>query len=291
MSVSVVIPVYNGEKFITRAVNSVLYQTYSDIQIIIVDDCSTDRTPEIVMSNFSQMIGSKIIYHRNSVNMERSYSRNIGVELSKGRFVFFLDYDDEWERDYIQSSVEHLMDYDIVYSFPRTFIDEDDNIIRVSKKPVHEDIGRIIFYGQIGYPSASGFRKSSFLGYREDVILREDWEIFIRSYLKGLRIKVLDNNKVRMREHGGRTSRNRKMLLSTLKVYQEYKDSVPENYKAEFLFHVADMCMRFGELKTGWKLLIKSIHTDRKILKDKRNLLSIIKRGFRIDRMVNYSTL
>lgn len=286
MKVSVIIPVYNGEKFITRAVNSALNQTYPDIQVIIVDDCSTDRTADVLMSEFSQMIGNKIIYHRNPVNMERSYSRNIGVEMSEGEFVFFLDYDDEWERDYIQSSVDYLRDYDIVYSFPRTFIDEEGNTIRVSKKAIADDVGKIIFSGQIGYPSASGFRKSSFLGYREDIILREDWEIFIRSYLKGMRIKVVDNNKVRMREHRGRTSRNRKMMLSTLKVYQEYRDSIPENYRADFLFHVADICMRFGDLKTGWKLLFESISIDRRILRDRRKLLSVAKRGFRIDRML-----
>lgn len=286
MNVSVIIPVYNGEKFITRAVNSVLHQTYSDIQVIIVDDCSTDGTMDVVMSNFSKMIGKEILYHKNPTNMERSYSRNKGVELSKGNFVFFLDYDDEWERDYIQSSVEYLNEHDIVYSFPRTFLDENGRIIRVSKKPSPEDTGKIIFSGQIGYPSASGFRKSSFLGYREDIILREDWEIFIRSYLRGMKIKLLDNNKVKIREHRGRTSRNKKMLLSTIKVYQEYKDSIPQDYKAEFLFHVADICMRFGDLKTGWKLLLESISIDRNILKDKRKLLSVVKRGFRIDRVL-----
>lgn len=286
MIVSVIIPVFNGGAYIRNSVYSVLNQSYKDLEIIIIDDNSTDNTADIIFTEFRDLIGKKIFYHKNEENRERSYSRNKGVELSRGDFVFFLDYDDEWEEDYIQSSLEYIEDYDIVYSFPRTFIDEKSRVLRVSKKSIPQDTGKIIFSGQIGYPSATGFKKSSFLGYREDIILREDWEIFIRSYLNGLRIKILDNNKVKMREHGGRTSRNKKMLFSTLKVYEDYKDKVPDIYKADFLFHIADICMRFGNLKEGWKLLFKAVYQDRYILKDKRKVLSILKRGFRLDRLL-----
>jgi len=64
-----------------------------------------------------------VIYYRNEKNMERAYSRNKGVELSKGEYLFFLDYDDLWEKDYVESSVEFLKKHDVVYSFPRTFVD------------------------------------------------------------------------------------------------------------------------------------------------------------------------
>lgn len=77
-----------------------------------------------------------------------------------------------------------------------------------------------------------------------------------------------------------------KMLFSTLKVYEDYKDKVPDIYKADFLFHIADICMRFGNLKEGWKLLFKAVYQDRYILKDKRKVLSILKRGFRLDRLL-----
>lgn len=291
MKVSVILPVYNGEKFINRAIHSVLNQSFRDIEIVIVDDCSRDNTKGAIFSEFGKLIGKNIIYHRNDTNRERSYSRNTGVELSKGEFIFFLDYDDEWEERYIEESVIHLRDFDIVYSFPRTLIDEDGNVIRVSKKVLAEDEGRIIFSGQIGYPSASGFRRSSFLGYREDIILREDWEIFIRSYLQGLKIKVIDNNQVKIREHSSRTSRQIKMLLSTMKVYQDYIDRIPQLYKADFLFHIADISMRFGDIPTGWRLLKQALGEDISIIRNKRNILSILKRGLRIDRYIQLRKL
>ncbi|HHG74912.1 MAG TPA: glycosyltransferase family 2 protein, partial [Persephonella sp.] len=60
--VSVVIPVYNGERFIKQAVESVLNQSYKNTQIVIVNDCSTDKTEEVVFKNFKDLINKKIIY-------------------------------------------------------------------------------------------------------------------------------------------------------------------------------------------------------------------------------------
>jgi len=287
MVVSVIIPLYNGEKFIRKTIQSILNQTYKDVEIIIVDDCSTDNSKEVIFNEFGGLIGKKIIYVRNQENMERSYTRNRGFEVSKGEYVFFLDADDEWEEDYIESSLKELEKYHIVYSVPRTFIDQDSKVIRVSKKRIPEDVGKLIFSGQIGYPSASAFRREAFLGYREDVLHREDWEIYIRSYLSGLKIKVVDNNKVRIREHPYRSSKNmRKFFLATMKVYQEYKEKVPLEYKKDFLFHMADISFRVGNLPLGWKFFFESLSLE--VVKNPRNLLTLLKRGFRIDRYVDY---
>ena len=95
--VTAIIPVYNGEDFIKQAIETVLFQTYKNVEIVIVNDHSTDRTEEVIFENFSELLGKKIIYHKNERNMERAYSRNKGVELSTGEFIFFLDADDEWE--------------------------------------------------------------------------------------------------------------------------------------------------------------------------------------------------
>lgn len=87
--VSIVIPVYNGERFITRALSSVLEQSYRPIEIIVVDDGSTDDSP-----NICQAV-PEARYTRQS-NAGVASARNHGIRLSKGRYIAFLDQDDEW---------------------------------------------------------------------------------------------------------------------------------------------------------------------------------------------------
>lgn len=275
--VSVVIPVYNGEKYIAQAIQSVLEQSRKVDEIIVIDDASTDRTPQIVKGDFSRWV----YYERNSHNRERCYSRNLGVSLSKGEYVFFLDYDDLWEKRHVEVMLEALREANIAYSFPRSFVDERETLLRVSKKKLPQDQKALIFSGGVGYPSATAFRKSSFLGYRDEFMLREDWEIFLRSLLEGLRIRVLDADTVRIREHRGRSSRSLRLYEGTLAVYRAYRERVPEEYLPYFLFHVGDVCLRFGRLSEGWVFVLKALKLKPELLLSGRNLLTILKRGFR----------
>ena len=286
--VSVVITVYNGKEYICDAVSSAINQTFKDLEVIVMDDASTDETQEVVEKEFKDYLGNKLVYHKNKRNMERVYGRNEGVRMAKGDFIFFLDYDDKWEPDYIEKTLPYLEEYDIVYSFPRTFINRDGSIIRKSKKKIPEDIKEIIFSSMIGLPTCTGVRKESFSGYKDRYILREDWEFFLRSFLSGKKIKVVDNDKTLIREHGGRTSRNVNFMKSTLKVYQDYINRVPEEYLPFFEFHVGELCLRFGNFPLGWKLVLSAFFKKPSLLSDKRKILSILKRGIRVDRFIKY---
>ncbi len=88
--VSVVIPVYNGEKFIANSISSVLNQTYQPVEIIVVDDGSEDGTAEIIRS-FEDV---KYIYQ---VNQGHGQAKNAGIEASSGYYLAFNDADDIWE--------------------------------------------------------------------------------------------------------------------------------------------------------------------------------------------------
>ena len=88
--VSVIIPVFNREYCINRAIDSVLNQTYKNLEVIVVDDGSTDKTLDVV-NKYADRI--KVIRQENS---GPSRARNAGIKASKGFFVGFLDSDDEW---------------------------------------------------------------------------------------------------------------------------------------------------------------------------------------------------
>lgn len=101
---SVVIPMYNAEKFILTTVKSVMAQTVQNIEIICVDDCSTDKTCEIVEELKNQ--DNRIILLKNEKNSKVSQTRNNGVNIAKSDWVAFLDSDDMWETNHIEKLIE-----------------------------------------------------------------------------------------------------------------------------------------------------------------------------------------
>lgn len=90
--VSVIIPCYNKERYVERTLASLCAQTYADFEVKIVDDCSTDRTWEIVQGFVAK--DSRFAAERNEVNKGGDYCRNRGAALSKGEYLIFLDADD-----------------------------------------------------------------------------------------------------------------------------------------------------------------------------------------------------
>lgn len=102
--VCVVIPVHNGETTIERAIMSVLNQTYKNIRILVVDDCSTDKTSEILQSLARKH--SLITILNNDINRGVSYSRNRGALVSQERWLAFLDADDFWEESKLECQMQ-----------------------------------------------------------------------------------------------------------------------------------------------------------------------------------------
>ena len=92
MKISVIIPLYNKEKFIKKTINSLTNQDYNNLEIIIVDDCSTDNSFEIVSNLIRNR--SKIKLYKNSKNSGVSFSRNEGLSKATGEYILFLDADD-----------------------------------------------------------------------------------------------------------------------------------------------------------------------------------------------------
>ena len=113
-TVSVIMPTFNTEKFIAESIESVLSQTFMDLELIIVDDGSTDKTAEIAHEFESQDNRVKLISQE---NQGVSVARNTGIENSTGKFIAFLDSDDLWKPDFLESLIA-LIDSDagIFYS-------------------------------------------------------------------------------------------------------------------------------------------------------------------------------
>lgn len=112
--VSVIIPLYNTEKYIVETINSILSQTYTNWELIIIDDGSTDTSAELVASFLTNI---KINYYLQK-NTGVSSARNNGISKSKGEFIAFLDADDLWLPDNLEKKVRilELNEIDFVFS-------------------------------------------------------------------------------------------------------------------------------------------------------------------------------
>lgn len=115
--VSIVVPCYNADKFISQTIESVIAQTYRNWELLVIDDCSTDKTSDIVLS-YCQKDHRIKLYHTDTQSGGPSFPRNRGIQLSKGNLIAFLDADDIWLPNKLSEQVSFLLinDYDFVFS-------------------------------------------------------------------------------------------------------------------------------------------------------------------------------
>ena len=136
--VSIVTPLYNSEKYIAETIESVLYQTYQNWEMLIIDDCSTDSGANIVKK---YLIDKRIKYFKLEKNSGAAICRNKGIEVSNGEFIAFLDSDDLWKKEKLEKQVNFMKKNNYSISFTEyEEIDENSDklgiLIKSPKKPV-----------------------------------------------------------------------------------------------------------------------------------------------------------
>lgn len=139
--VSIIIPTYNYAKYLIKTIKSCIEQTYKNLEIIIIDDGSTDNTYEVVM-NFSDRI-VYVFQHNSGV----SAARNKGLELARGEFIAFLDADDYLTEDSVETRLNILLAYpDIGIIFSETYSEDADGGNLLFSPTAHKDYVSEKFY-------------------------------------------------------------------------------------------------------------------------------------------------
>ena len=120
-------PAYNAEKYVGDAVRSVIDQTYSDWELLIINDRSNDHTEAIV--EYFEQIDDRIKVHHNPCRLGVAQTRNFGIELAKGNWIAFLDSDDIWHHDKLQKQLEkaYSSDAQMIYSSYSLFSDRSES--------------------------------------------------------------------------------------------------------------------------------------------------------------------
>lgn len=112
IKVSIIVPVYNKEQYIIKTIESVLSQTYKNFELILINDGSTDKSGEVIQKYQRQ--DSRISYIENT-NKGVSYTRNLGIEISKGKYISFLDADDELDSKFLEKMILAIGNLNVCY--------------------------------------------------------------------------------------------------------------------------------------------------------------------------------
>lgn len=120
--VSIIMPTYNCGRFIGESIRSVLTQTYTNWELLIVDDCSTDNTAEVVAA----FTDPRIHYQRNEHNSGAAVTRNTALRMVKGRYIAFLDSDDLWLPEKLEKQIAFMQQNGYAFTYANYQIMNED---------------------------------------------------------------------------------------------------------------------------------------------------------------------
>lgn len=220
--VSVIMPACNSEKYITESIVSVLEQSYKNLELIIINDCSSDNTLEIIKT-FAQK-DDRVILINNDINVGCAESRNKGLLQVQGQYIAFIDSDDIWEKEKIEKQLSYIQEEesDMVFT-AYEMIDVNGKHIKnrsTKRKIVLKDLleeNSIVF-------STTFFAKKSIA----DICFKQEWYhedyVFLLECLqKKLKILGLNEQLAKYRVHkDGRSFCKIKAAKHRWKIYRKF---------------------------------------------------------------------
>lgn len=215
MNISVVIPCFNYSQFIKEAVKSCVTQTQKPNEIIIVDDCSSDNSWEVIHSLHNQNQDVRLISHRNNKNRGAGVARNKGIELSSGDYILLLDADDKLHFEFIEKTAGKN---DIVSSWVKMF-GLSRRELCFKPNPTLED-----FKTKNQITNTTIFKKEIWKrvgGFDPCLKGMEDWDFWLRAVKKGYNVTVVQEFLSYYRRHAS-PSRNE----GSRKQYDVLKDKI-----------------------------------------------------------------
>ena len=269
-TVSVIIPTYNRAKLVVQAIESVLNQTYRKIEIIVVDDGSTDNTLEVLKQYEGNI---KYIFQERS---ERSKARNEGYRHSRGDFISFLDSDDLWLPTKIEKQIEVMNerpDVDVVYTGIE-FIDGNGKLLvgdtcwdSPQREVLYEDL---MTHNVITGTTSSVMVRRTCLDkvglFDDSMNTCEDLDLY-RRIAQNYKFHKIELPLVKFRIHAGNTQRNstamakgwettiRKIAIDTPPEFEYYKNEAI----VKILYQIADLYRQDGRFDRFFWFCAKSV--------------------------------
>ncbi len=281
--VSVIIPAYNSQLYIVGALQSVLRQTIQDLEVIVVDDGSTDDTFALVSDIAA--LDARVAVHRQPNSGRPSCARNAGISKARGEFICLLDADDEWHPAKLERQLKVAHEHDtagVVFTDRQFFtvspdVDAEEPYLRqthylerIGAEAMAKHSGGVYLSGDslarqmllgtglVGAHSSTimirrAILETHDLRFREDVIVAEDTDLFIRM-ARVTRFAFLDEALSFHRRTPGSISRRTKDrqyaadgLATLVPLMEELEDSLSTFEKRELRDSLADAWLRLGQ--------------------------------------------
>ena len=277
--VSVIIPAYNAEVFIARTLVCVLNQTYRNLEVIVVDDGSTDRTADIVRRLASE--DARIVLYQQK-NSGVAAARNYGIQNASGEFIAPLDADDLWHKTNVEKQVRLLFLADskvgMAYAWTASIDEADCFTGHMMTAPYYGNVYSALLYENIvGSGSACLIRRSCLEAvgsYNSDLLAQdaqgcEDWDLYLRiakRYQVGVVPEVLVGYRraaSSMSTYSDKMERSRQLVFANIKsqfplVHQKvdrWAASLNDRYACRTAF-------KAGQISLAWQSLRRAIATD-----------------------------
>jgi len=241
--VSVILPTFNRAYIVKRAIDSVLDQRYKNLELIIIDDCSTDNTKKVVQSYSDK----RVKYIVNAHNLGGAGSRNEGIKIAKGAFIAFQDSDDEWLPQKLEEQISILDqspdEIGAIYCNFHSASDQKIHIYHSSKKEgdIHQEL---LVANFITLPSLVVRKQSlKIVGlFDPDLPRLQDWDLLLRL---SQRYKIGYTDKILLKTYFSPDSITAKSTAYTKAlgmILDKYKEEFTRNKKiyAKHLFNLAN---------------------------------------------------
>ena len=219
--VSVIMPNYNSAGFIKATVDSVVAQTYTNWELIIVDDCSTDHSPDMIR----QLENDRIRFVESTSNGGAAAARNKAIELARGRWIAFLDSDDLWDENKLSNHLGFMVEKQVDFSFTHYTVlnDKDEEIAVFSPKKDAYGYRDILKHCSVGCSTVIYDSESLGKVYMPtEATKREDFACWLEILRTGKNAVCFHESLTKYRLHSNSVSSNKvKMIKYQWKVYRK----------------------------------------------------------------------
>jgi glycosyltransferase involved in cell wall biosynthesis len=189
IKVSVIMPAYNSEKYIAGAIESILRQTLKELELIIIDDYSTDNTPRILKNYLDK--DKRIKYIKNDKNIGSGPSRNKALKIAKGKYIALMDADDTCSSNRFEIQYKYLEKNPDIFMVCTGSFDLNENGKKTRFCPITNELKlkkRMIKNNSVYGPTAM-FKNFEECLFREKFIYAQDYDFSLRMLSDGKRIK------------------------------------------------------------------------------------------------------